>query len=101
MNIVALFYATLITFVTGIIITNQSRIERLVAEISIHIDAYSIGHTAARIALGVAYLCIPVVLYRLRKAKMDDNTLYRQNNIRSIKRTLICLIGIILISKAI
>lgn len=100
MNIVAILYAAIITFVTSIIITNYSRVEQFVTQMHIHIDAYSIGHTAAKIILGVTYLSIPVVLYQLRKAKID-NSLNVQNHIISIKKTLLCLIGIILISEGI
>lgn len=100
MNTIALFYATLTTFVTGIIISNYSGIEKLATQIFIHIDAYSVGHITAKIILGVTYLCIPVVLYRLKRVKMD-NSPNNPNNIIRIKKTLICLISIILISKII
>lgn len=100
MNIVAILYAALITFVTGILITNYLKIEKFVTQVFIHIDAYSVGYTISKVVLGVAYLSIPVVLYQLRKARID-NSLHTQTTILNIKKTLICLIGIVLISKEI
>lgn len=100
MNIVAILYTAIITFVTGIIITNYSKIEQQINQLFIHIDADLIMGTTEKIILGVTYLSIPVVFYQLKKAKVN-NLLNIQNNIISIKKTLICLISIILISKGI
>ena len=100
MNIIAIFYATLITFLSGIVLTNYSKIERLITNMLISIDGYSIGYIMAKIILGVVYLCLAVTLYRLVKTKMD-NSIHAQSNIIRIKKTLICLIGIILISQAV
>ena len=100
MNIFAIIYTALITFVTGIIIANYFRIEKFVSEMFIQIDTYSVEYTIEKVILGITYLCIPAVLYQLRKAK-TDNSLNDKDNILKIKKTLICLIGIVLISKGI
>lgn len=100
MNIIAIFYATLIAFFSGIVFTNYSKIERLATNMLISLDDYSIGYIMAKIILGVVYLSLALTLYRLVKAKMD-NSIHAQSNIIRIKKTLICLIGIILISQTV
>lgn len=71
MNIIAIFYATLIAFFSGIVFTNYSKIERLTTNMLISLDAYSIGYIMAKIILGVVYLSLTLTLYRLVKANKN------------------------------
>lgn len=84
MNVVAISYAVIITFLTGIILTNYHKIENLITNTLTNTNIFWIEYITERIILGTIFLCIFIIIYKLIKDKANITHTSFNGNIKTI-----------------